>query len=149
MTKGLNDLDIDSSEEPDTEEDVDGVLHTADSMSNGNTQACELYSGDPIPGEVTDEHQMLEGDAHLLKQNIHNDAAIPINQQSDIGKAKEESGGLNFEERDTNAEDVSTNKQALEGHLPNAVLPLLSYYQCESSESSPRYITFCFLRICS
>lgn len=87
------------------------------------------------------EHQMLDGDFGLLKKGIVDNRVLPIDAYSETVTAKSESSAAHSEDCDMNIDDCLGNKQVVERRFPNAVLPLLRYYQYESSESSSRYIS--------
>lgn len=67
------------------------------------------------------EHDMLDKDIHLLKTRVCNNAIVPVDTETKIFSTD-------------NTEECEANEK----RVPNAVLPLLRYYQYESSESSYR-----------
>ncbi|KAG7988614.1 hypothetical protein I3843_03G196600 [Carya illinoinensis] len=85
------------------------------------------------------EHQMLDGDFGLLKKGIVDNRVLPIDAYSETVTAKSESSAAHSEDCDMNIDDCLGNKQVVERRFPNAVLPLLRYYQYESSESSSSF----------
>lgn len=97
--------------------------------------------GDSTPRRVTDDeghlkHQRVDGD--LLKKSSDNDVTLPVDHETQIVTARRESNASNTENGDAFVDEFVTNRQTLERRLPSAVLPLLRYYQYESSESSSR-----------
>lgn len=151
LTKGINLLDLESPEdymkeessEENTEETSDSDDRAAEDMVNGTEEFSQL--GDSTHGRVTDdgshlEHQLLDGDTHLVKKGINSDDILPADHENEtqIVTARRESGTANAENCDVYVDEFVTNKQALERRFPNAVLPLLRHYQYESSESSSR-----------
>ncbi|XP_048334758.2 uncharacterized protein LOC107424124 [Ziziphus jujuba] len=152
LTKGINLLDLESPEdymkeessEENTEETSDSDDRAAEDMVNGTEEFSQL--GDSTHGRVTDdgshlEHQLLDGDTHLVKKGINSDDILPADHKNEtqIVTARRESGTANAENCDVYVDEFVTNKQALERRFPNAVLPLLRHYQYESSESSSSF----------
>lgn len=151
--KGISDLDLDSAEgnggEEKSEENSDGTLreHEADNMLNGTVDACQLSPGVSIPQEVVDEgfhieHNSLYHNMHLLKEEMNGSTIDSVDPAREKLPVERESGDTSeiSEACDTCVEDVAADKQFVERRMPNAVLPLLRHQQCESSESSSRYI---------
>lgn len=151
LTKGIDLLDLESPEDyikeesfdENTEETSDSDDRAAEDMVNDTVEFSQM--GDSTHGRVTDdgshlEHQMLDGDMHLLKKGVDDDVILPVDHENEtqIITARRESRTANTENCDVYVDDFVTNKQALERRFPNAVLPLLRYYQYESSESSSR-----------
>ncbi|KAM5547253.1 hypothetical protein ABKV19_001649 [Rosa sericea] len=125
LTKGIGLLDLESPKdnrndenlEENTEEIPDtGSLNsrTAD-MVNGTAEFCQTSLKDNSPERVV---------------------VVPIHSETEMVSSKIESCVANTEVCEVYADDFSTNKPAFERRLPNAVLPLLRYYQYESSDSS-------------
>ncbi|XVE97903.1 hypothetical protein REPUB_Repub03eG0059000 [Reevesia pubescens] len=142
LTKSIGDIDLDLSESYSNEANLDDVstdLVVLDDMQNTTTDTSELSSGDSKPEGTDDgnslEHQMLERDFDSNKV-ADLDTVVPIDLETETFTSKKESSGATPEDCDTDVDDFATNKQAVERRLPNAVLPLLRYYQYESSESS-------------
>ena len=106
-----------------------------------NTTTSELSSGDSKPVGTDDgnslEHQIPERDFDSNKA-VNHDTIVPIVLETETFTSKKETTDANPEDCDTDVDDFTTNKQVAERHSPNAVLPLLRYYQYESSESSCR-----------
>lgn len=132
------------SEEENLEDNVDGISpHFRDSgeVLDGGAGIFQSSSSDSVPGGVVNdgndlEHQIPEEQIQLSNKG-NEDNVVLVDSETEIGIHKEESGGRKLEVCEIDVDDLS-NKQAEERHLPNAVLPLLRYYQYESSESSSR-----------
>lgn len=151
LTKGIAGLDFESLEDYSKEENLDeNTEETSDSTSRDERAGEDMLNGsvefsqfkDSEPGTVTDngshlEFQMVDKDVDLLKRSI-NENVVLVEPKTPIVTAKRESGAADSEDCDVYANDIVLNKQAVEKRLPNAVLPLLRYYQYESSESSSR-----------
>ncbi|TYH37474.1 hypothetical protein ES332_D12G043100v1 [Gossypium tomentosum] len=105
-------MDLELSESYSNEANIDDVLTdqvALEDMRNTMTEPSEISSGD---------------------------SKLGVDLETESFKRGKESSGANPEDCDTDVDDFTTNKQAAERHLPNAVLPFLRYYQYESSESS-------------
>jgi hypothetical protein len=154
LTKDIGLLNLDSPEdfrkEENLEENSDGnsdVLQNhrvAEDMLNGTAEISELSLRQSKSERVTDDanhkgHQMLDGGICLLKQGVNDNIVVPIDPDSEMVTAKRESSTANPEDCDIYVDDCSANKQVVERRFPNAVLPLLRYYQYESSESSSSF----------
>lgn len=142
LTKSIGDIDLELSESYSNEANIDDVLTdqgALEDMQNTMTEPSEISSGDSKLGGNDDgnglEHQMLESDFDSNKA-VNHDTVVPVDLETESFKRGKESGGADPEDCDTDVDDFTTNKQAAERHLPNAVLPFLRYYQYESSESS-------------
>ncbi|TYI49540.1 hypothetical protein E1A91_D12G042100v1 [Gossypium mustelinum] len=142
LTKSIGDMDLELSESYSNEANIDDVLTdqvALEDMRNTMTEPSEISSGDSKLGGNDDgnglEHQMLESDFDSNKA-VNHDTVVPVDLETESFKRGKESSGANPEDCDTDVDDFTTNKQAAERHLPNAVLPFLRYYQYESSESS-------------
>ncbi|BFG39627.1 hypothetical protein CerSpe_259020 [Prunus speciosa] len=85
------------------------------------------------------ENQMLDGDFNLLKGRVIENVVVPTDPETKTASSKRDSDVANAEVSEVYVDDFSANKQAVERRLPNAVLPLLRYYQYESSESSSSF----------
>ncbi|KAK4565164.1 hypothetical protein RGQ29_007004 [Quercus rubra] len=136
----------DCREEENLEENSDDVIqnHRVEDMLHGTAEISELSLRESKLERVTDdanheEHEMLEGDFCLLKEGVNDNVVVPIDLDSEMVLAKRESSTANPEDCDIYVDDCSANKQVVERRLPNAVLPLLRYYQYESSESSSSF----------
>ncbi|KAL2327262.1 hypothetical protein Fmac_020689 [Flemingia macrophylla] len=81
------------------------------------------------------EKQIVNGELHTFKERVDDDNAVPIDLETDR-KIVEESGPTNVEDSDLYGDAFVTNKQCEDKRLPHAILPLLRYFQYESSESS-------------
>ncbi|OAY27060.1 uncharacterized protein LOC110603584 [Manihot esculenta] len=149
LTKDIGVLDLESlegySEEENLEDNVDGISpHFRDSgeVLDGGAGIFQSSSSDSVPGGVVNdgndlEHQIPEEQIQLSNKG-NEDNVVLVDSETEIGIHKEESGGRKLEVCEIDVDDLS-NKQAEERHLPNAVLPLLRYYQYESSESSSSF----------
>ncbi|KAA3490042.1 DENN domain-containing 4C [Gossypium australe] len=164
LTKSIGDIDLELSESYSNEANIDDVLTdqgaledmqntmtepseidvltnqgALEDMQNTMTEPSEISSGDSKLGGNDDgnglERQMLESDFESNKA-VNHDTVVPVDLETETFKRGKESGGADPEDCDTDVDDFTTNKQAAERHLPNAVLPFLRYYQYESSESS-------------
>ncbi|XWS33053.1 hypothetical protein CRYUN_Cryun22dG0045000 [Craigia yunnanensis] len=97
----------------------------------------ELSSGDSKPGDTDDgnsiDHQMLGRDFDSSKV-VNHDTIVSIVQKVQTFSSKKETIGSNPEDYDTDVGDITTNKQVAKRCFLNVVLPLLCYYQHESSE---------------
>ncbi|GMQ07351.1 hypothetical protein CsSME_00051574 [Camellia sinensis var. sinensis] len=151
LTRGISDLDLESSEghgkEENLKENSDGISSEdrANDVLNGTVDTPQLSPNDSLSEKVMDdvshrEHQMLKNN-HLLKRDMNGSGVVPVDPA--IGKLpdKRENGVTSeiSEACDTHVDDFVTNKQLVERCFPNAVLPLLRYQQYESSESSTSF----------
>ncbi|TYI25242.1 hypothetical protein ES332_A05G036700v1 [Gossypium tomentosum] len=112
LTKSIGDIDLELSESYSNEANIDDVLTdqgALEDIQNTMTEPSEISSGD---------------------------SKLGVDLETETFKRGKESGGADPEDCDIDVDDFTTNKQAAERHLPNAVLPFLRYYQYESSESS-------------
>lgn len=161
LTKQVGDLDFDSlvidDKEENLEENPPSILdETSEYVLNGTVESPQPSTADSvISGTVGDksqlEYKVAEGDVLPKKDGSDNKACMVDNDTEFANKE------FIFERQVPEAFDNSTdeNKQLVEKGVPNAVLPLLRYHQCESSESSSRYTTsyltfstFFFFPIC-
>ncbi|KAF2287147.1 hypothetical protein GH714_038427 [Hevea brasiliensis] len=150
LTKDVGVLDFEFIEGSIKEEilgdNLDGIspnCRDAEEMLDGTAQNFQSSSRDSAPGDDVDngshlEHQILEGHIDLSNNGNDENVVVPVDSEMEIAFDKGESGGRNLEDCETDVDDLS-NKQAEERRLPNAVLPLLRYYQYESSESSSSF----------
>ncbi|KAJ9183750.1 hypothetical protein P3X46_007562 [Hevea brasiliensis] len=150
LTKDVGVLDFEFIEGSIKEEilgdNLDGIspnCRDAEEMLDGTAQNFQSSSRDSAPGDDVDngshlEHQILEGHIDLSSNGNDENVVVPVDSEMEIAFDKGESGGRNLEDCDTDVDDLS-NKQAEARRLPNAVLPLLRYYQYESSESSSSF----------
>ncbi|KAL8464123.1 hypothetical protein ACS0TY_033883 [Phlomoides rotata] len=148
LTKQINSLDFDSpvgcgmvetfEDKADNLPLVDGELN----KQNGAVEASQSSVSDSISGSMTVE----------ASQSSVSDISQPELQNSDQGSysKKEPNGNIvsldpeidklaSWEEPvvDSPVGDNSTTKPSPDRRLPNAVLPLLRFQHCESSDSSP------------
>ncbi|KAH0651805.1 hypothetical protein KY284_031717 [Solanum tuberosum] len=145
LTKQVGDLDFDSLVIDDAEEILEenpsSILEeTAKYVLNGTVESPQPSTADSvISGIVGDksqlEYRVAEGEVLPKKDGSDNKACMVDN---DIDFANKE---FIFGRQVPEAFDNSTddNKQLVEKGVPNAVLPLLRYHQCESSESSSSF----------
>lgn len=154
LTKGIDLLDLETPKdygngeilEENTEETSHSVSlssRTEETMVNRTAEFSQSSLKDSSSGRVADngihlENQMLDGDFNLLKGRVIENVVVPIDPETKTASSKRESDVANAEVSEVYVDDFSANKQAGERRLPNAVLPLLRYYQYESSESSSR-----------
>lgn len=160
LTKGIGLLDLESPKDYRNDENLEenaeetpetGSLNSGtEDMVNGTAEFCQSSLKDSSPERVGDDgshdhldHQILDGDFNLMNSSVSGNIVVPIDPESEMTGSKIESCAANAGVCD--ADDFTTNKPAFERRLPNAVLPLLRYYQYESSESSSRYniVFFC------
>ncbi|KAK9988825.1 hypothetical protein SO802_029064 [Lithocarpus litseifolius] len=147
LTKDIGLLNPESLEDCREEENSDDAIQNhrvAEDILHGTAEISELSLRESKLERVTDdanheEHEMLEGDFCLLKKGVNDNVVVPIDLDSEMVLAKRESSTVNPEDCDIYVDDCSANKQVVERRLPNAVLPLLWYYQYESSESSSSF----------
>ncbi|XWS26607.1 hypothetical protein CRYUN_Cryun26dG0045300 [Craigia yunnanensis] len=142
LTKSIGDIDLELSESCSNKTNLDDVSTdqgALEDIQNTTIETSVLGSGDSKPGSSDDgnslEHQMLERNFDSNKA-VNHDNVVPIDLETETFASKKESSGANPEDCDTDVDDITANKQVAERRLPNAVLPLLRYYQYESSESS-------------
>ncbi|KAE8657988.1 DENN domain-containing protein isoform 2 [Hibiscus syriacus] len=140
LTKSIGDIDLELSESYSNEANLDDVSTdqgSLEDLQNTRTETSES-SGSFKPGDDEGnnfEHQLLERDFDS-KKGVNHDTVLPIDPETETFSSKKESSDANHEDCDASVGDFTTNKQVTERCLPNAVLPLLRYYQYESSESS-------------
>jgi len=126
LTKSVEYLDLEFAEGSYEEEN-----------SEGNSE----YVPENIEGDgIHPDKQMIDEELHTLKVEADDDNIVPIHPETDGKIAKEESGLTIAEDNNTYSDALVASKQSEDRRLPNAVLPLLRYYQYESSESSCRYM---------
>ncbi|XP_049346750.1 uncharacterized protein LOC125811288 [Solanum verrucosum] len=145
LTKLVGDLDFDSlvidDEEEILEENPSSILEeTAKYVLNGTVESPQPSTADSVisgtvGGKSQLEYRVAEGEVLPKKDGSDNKACMVDN---DIDFANKE---FIFGRQVPEAFDNSTddNKQLVEKGVPNAVLPLLRYHQCESSESSSSF----------
>lgn len=148
LTKQVGDLDFDSLVIDDKEENLEEnppsrlLEETATHVLNGTVESPQPSTADSvISGTGVDrsqlEYRVAEGDV-LPKKDGSDNKACMVDNDIDFANKEFIFGRQVPEAFDNSAND---NKQLVEKGVPSAVLPLLRYHQCESSESSSRYIT--------
>ncbi|XP_021901959.1 uncharacterized protein LOC110817641 [Carica papaya] len=143
LMKGIGDLDLETFEGYINEEHSDASSRDHGDSGDTITGTAERSLEDSTTQRVINdgsniEDQKFEAEFHLSKKGCKDRAVAPIDHEPEMVAARRESSGTNLED---DIDDFSTNKQGIERRLPNAVLPLLRYYQYESSESCSRYAT--------
>lgn len=146
LTKQVGDLDFDSLMIDDKQENLEEnpssrSLEERDQyILNGSVESSQPITTDSvISGTVDDmsqlEYRVVEGYVHPKKDGSDNKARMV---DTDIDCANKE---VILERQVPEVSDNSTddNKQLVEKGVPHAVLPLLRYHQCESSESSSSF----------
>ncbi|KAL0333710.1 UNVERIFIED_CONTAM: DENN domain-containing protein 5B [Sesamum angustifolium] len=142
LTKQISYLDLESPIGYDMVEMVDekaGCLSQEDGARNMRNGIVEAYQSSPsgsISGGVTDdmshiEHKNLNGDGYSKKEP--NDSDVSLDPETPRLTSCGEPPV------DNSVNDIFTDKQSADRRLPSAVLPLLRYQQCESSESSSSF----------
>ncbi|KAH9801956.1 UDENN domain-containing protein [Citrus sinensis] len=140
--RGIGNLDFESSDSYSKEEiSEDMLLNHGDEhhMHDATVDTVQLNLRDSASGRFTDagnhvERQILDGDVYLMKKYVNDNVVTAVDTEP--AKNKGESDGASFEDCHT-VDSFSTNKRAVD--VPNVVLPLLRYYQYESSESSSSF----------
>ncbi|XP_015082710.1 uncharacterized protein LOC107026315 [Solanum pennellii] len=145
LTKQVGELDFDSlvidDEEENLEDNAPSILEeTAKYVLNGTVESPQPSTADSvISGTVGDEshleYRVAEGNV-LPKKDGGDDKACMVDNDIDFANKEFISGRRVSEAFDNSTDD---NKQLVEKGVPNAVLPLLRYHQCESSESSSSF----------
>ncbi|CAK7352474.1 unnamed protein product [Dovyalis caffra] len=150
LTKNIGFLDLESSEgyckEENLGDNLDGLSmnhRAAEDIPDGTTEISQSILRDSTPGGFADDKSHVE--PQILEKHIQSskkgaaddDDVVPIDSEKEMVSAQGESGRAKFE--DCEVDDFASNKQTQERRLPNAVLPLLRYYQYESSESSSSF----------
>lgn len=148
LTKSVEYLDLEFAENSYEEENSEGnsecVLvndRLAEDKLDENPRTSESNLINSLPENIEGDgihpdKQMINEELHTLKEEADDDKIVPIHPESDVKIAKEESGLTIAEDNNTYSDALVVNKQSEDRRLPNAVLPLLRYYQYESSESS-------------
>ncbi|XP_038711256.1 uncharacterized protein LOC120005596 [Tripterygium wilfordii] len=152
LKKGLCDLDLQSSEDFRKEEtcvenvsDISLNHRAGEEVPNEGAEMSQTSFGDPRPGSITDDDHGNDAGHRLHKRVLHvldtsvNDDNVEVDHASEMVVAKRESGSTNLEDGDANIDDFTMTKKTIERQVPNAVLPLLRYYQYESSDSSSSF----------
>lgn len=124
------------SNEEDLVEDI-GCMSLDQSVAEDVHEGKEEYF-QRMGDENQVEHQMLDENYQCLKKGISDDTVATLDPEPEVVTAKIESITVHKENHDIDVDDFTRNKQAVDRRFPNAVLPLLRYYQYESSESSSR-----------
>lgn len=111
LTKSISDLDVDLTHEHEVylEDKVSSV-----SAENGSQ---ELFNG------------TTESLSNSISERV-SDGVIPKRHEIEMDSSKK---GC-----DSPVDDMVSNKQDTQKHIPNAILPLLRYQQYDSSDSSSR-----------
>ncbi|EEF46290.1 suppression of tumorigenicity, putative [Ricinus communis] len=148
LTRHIGAFDLESSEGYDKDENLGYNLDSvspnyiaAEDRLDGAAETFQSSLRDSTPGEDNKnhmEHCITEEHIHLLQKGVNDNIVVPVESETEIVSNKGESGGGNLEDSDICVDDLS-KKQAEERRLPNAVLPLIRYYQYESSESSSSF----------
>ncbi|KAJ8568766.1 hypothetical protein K7X08_030988 [Anisodus acutangulus] len=146
LTKQVGDLDFDSLVIDDKEEKLEenppsrSLEETSQYVLNGTVENPQPITADSvISGTVGDKSQLEsrvgEGDI-LPKKDESDNKACMVDNVVDFTNTE-----FILRRQVPEASDNSTddNKQLVEKDVPNAVLPLLRYHQCESSESSSSF----------
>ncbi|KAH6817228.1 DENN domain-containing protein [Perilla frutescens var. frutescens] len=144
LTKQINGLDFDSPvgcDMVETLEEKADSLPLADGAPdtpNGPVEASESSTSSSISGSMTNDISQFE------LQNLNQGSYSKKEPNGSIVPLDPEIENLaSWEERvdvvDLSITDNLSAKQSLERRLPNAMLPLLRYQQCESSESSSSF----------
>ncbi|KAL0315827.1 UNVERIFIED_CONTAM: hypothetical protein Sradi_5460900 [Sesamum radiatum] len=142
LTKQISYLDLESPIGYDMVEMVDekaGCLSQEDgarNRANGIVEAYQSSTRGSISGGVMDdmshiEHKNLNGDGYSKKEPNESDVSLDPEtpRLTSCGEPPV----------DNSVSDIFTDKQSADRRLPSAVLPLLRYQQCESSESSSSF----------
>lgn len=147
LTKGLVDLGWENTDSNHKEEYLEGQ---SDGISPNNDAPEEILnetaggygssSGDSTPARVTTDENMdcHQGESDCSYKGSGENMA-KVEPPMEILPSEKVNSAANAEGCVVYADDCMTNKQTVERRIPNAVLPLLHYYQYESSESSSRY----------
>ncbi|XP_031382129.1 uncharacterized protein LOC116196519 isoform X2 [Punica granatum] len=148
LTKGLVDLSSENPngyhEERNIEEQSDGISPShsvAEEIPNEIAGTSELSSGDSTPRRVTDDERHVDchqGNSDSPKKGTGDNIA-KVDPEMEILPSEKNNSVANTEGCCFDPDDCVTNKQTVERRLPSAVLPLLRYYQYESSESSSSF----------
>lgn len=142
LTKQINGLDLDSPMGCDIVETLEvkadslPLVDGAPDAQIGPLEASESSSPDSISGRTAIHISQFE------LQNLHQDSCSEKDCTGSAVLDPELEKQVSLEEpvveADSSTTDSPSTKQFVEKHLPNSVLPLLRYQQCESSESSSR-----------
>ncbi|XP_052199689.1 uncharacterized protein LOC127806434 isoform X2 [Diospyros lotus] len=150
LTKGVSDLDLLAAEGHDKEENVEentngnSLEHNTVNMPNGTVGPSKLSMSDSVAHKVMDDECHVE--KQILKDNMHlnkgtsDSTVLPVDPAMEKLPDKKDYGVTTGTSEACDADaDIVTNNQLVQRRLPNAVLPLLRYQQCESSDSSPSF----------
>ncbi|XP_050130160.1 uncharacterized protein LOC126606809 isoform X2 [Malus sylvestris] len=121
--------------EDNTEETTNGVSlssRTEEHVRNGTAEFSQSGRFTPI------DNQVLDGDINLTTRRVSGYVVVPVDPETKMVSFKRQPGGANAEVCEAYVDDFVTNKQTVERQLPNLALPLLHFYQYESSDSSSR-----------
>uniref|UniRef100_A0A1D1ZAK2 DENN domain-containing protein 5B n=1 Tax=Anthurium amnicola TaxID=1678845 RepID=A0A1D1ZAK2_9ARAE len=135
LTKGIDMLNLILSEENCEEDDVN---EPSDSSENKDlfseaSVSCPISSERLANNHVLVNNQMPEGDEtkNSLKFEVTSEVEGPV--------VKKEVAIATPNDCDASVDEMSRNKQTVDKLFPEAVLPLLRYYQHESSESGTSF----------
>ncbi|KAL2533250.1 DENN (AEX-3) domain-containing protein [Abeliophyllum distichum] len=142
LTKQISGLDLEPSVGYDEveilEEKSGGILleDGAVNMLNAPVGASQLSTSSSVSGRVTDDishlgHESLDGNIYSKKE-LGSDVVPPHPGTEKLVSRREFI-------LDTSVDNNFTNKHSADKRLTNAILPLLRYQQCESSESSSSF----------
>ncbi|KAK4368593.1 hypothetical protein RND71_012385 [Anisodus tanguticus] len=146
LTKQVGDLDFDSLVIDDKEENLEenppsrSLEETSQYVLNGTVENPQPITADSvISGTVGDKSQLesrvAEGDI-LPKKDESDNKACMVDNDVDFTNTE---FILRRQVPEASDNSIDDNKQLVEKDVPNAVLPLLRYHQCESSESSSSF----------
>ncbi|MQM12288.1 hypothetical protein Taro_045204, partial [Colocasia esculenta] len=134
LTKGIEMLSLAPSEAHYEEDDINEISDSSENK-DGSSEASVSYptSSRMISQNANDVNaQMPEEDETKISLTSHltSEAAVSDNEKGSVNASQ---NGY-----DIPVDEILRNKQTVDKMFPEAVLPLLRYYQHESSESSPR-----------
>ena len=135
-------MNLESTENLSNDEDLVedmGSMTLDQSAAEDMDEGKEEYS-QRMGDENHVDHQVLDGHFQCLRKGVSNDIVAKLDPEPEVVTDKIESVSVHKENHDIEVDDFTSNKQAIDRRLPNAVLPLFRYYQYESSESSSRYM---------
>ncbi|KAK4337974.1 hypothetical protein RND71_042461 [Anisodus tanguticus] len=146
LTKQVGNLDFDSLVIDDKEGNLEenppsrSLEKTAQYVLNGTLESPQPITADSIiSGTVSDKSQLENGIAEgdiLPKKDESDNKACMVDNDVDFANTE---FILRRQVPEASDNPTDDNKQLVEKDVPNAVLPLLRYHQCESSESSSSF----------
>ncbi|KAJ7955973.1 DENN domain containing protein [Quillaja saponaria] len=150
LTKSIEVLNLESLEVNGTEEiskdNSDSTLanhRPAEDILNKTVEISPSLRNSPPESVIDDvnhlEHSKVNGDTNLYKEGANDGDGVPVDPENDMASGKRESISAKVEDSDIYVDEFVANKQVEDKRLPNSVLPLLRYYQYESSESSSSF----------